>query len=583
MKAALGFGLSVAVWSSFVACGGEGGADDAAGGASGGTTSSSGGVASDTGGAPGSGGEIEPGTGGESSTGGSAAGGTGGGTNTYLPDFCDGLATAPVGDQWQTDRVFYENGKLTYTSDGEQNRVPDFSYAGYHYGESPIPDVAVIETVSPVDGDDTATIQAALDRVGALERDEKGLRGAVELAAGTYDIGGQILLNQSGVVLRGAGPGSDAASNSILRITGTSTRTAVRLGSGNGTPWSRGTGVNVTTPFVPVGSKSFDVQSAAVFTVGDEVIVRHPSTQAWIDAVDGGATGSDADWQAGTKDLLWVRRVRGIEGNTLTLDAPLYNQLDGSLTTAVVHPMENKGYRTEIGLENLRIDIQTLGGTDEAHSHDAVGVVGAEDSWVRNVTVLHFMHAGVYTQGAVRITVEDSVAIEPVGIRDGGRFYNFDAESESHLILFTGCEAHDGRHNMIVNGTGSASGIVFHRIDSRGNSSQSEGHRQWSHGMLFDSIFGTEQGQVQLLSRGDYGTGHGWSSAHSVIWSNTGVSRVQKPPTAQNYAFSSVGSLSTSYPFASHGGNGKSDVRTTGDLFPHSLYEAQLCERLLAQ
>jgi hypothetical protein len=242
--------------------------------------------------------------------------------------------------------------------------------------------------------------------------------------------------------------------------------------------------------------------------------------------------------------------------------------------------MQSKNYRTEIGLEDLRVDIQTNGGEDEAHAADAIGVTGAEDSWVKNVTALHFTHAGVATTGAVRITVADSVAIDPVGIRDGGRFYNFDAERNSNLILFTGCRAQDGRHNMIVNGIGSASGIVFHRIDSRGDSSQSEGHRHFSHGMLYDSIYGTTDGYVQLVNRGDWGAQHGWASAHSVIWGNTGRSRTQKPPTAQNYAFSSEGTLNESYPFPAEGPTGVHDIRSTGELFPLSLYEAQLCERL---
>lgn len=503
-----------------------------------------------------------------------------GGSGPALPEFCDSLRTAPEAGDWQTSRVYYEEDRLVYVADAEQNRIADFSYAGYHYGEVPLPDVYVIETLGPIDGDDTNHIQAALDRVGARERDANGFRGAVVLGPGSYQIGGQILLNQSGVVLRGSGQGSDPTTNTILQITGTGTRTAVRLGSGNGTPWSQGASTAITTPFVQVGSTSFDVASASGLTVGDEIIVRHPSSQAWINAVNGGGTATDPNWTAGTKDLTWIRRIRGISGNTLTLDAPIYYHLNASLTTSTVYLMTNKQYRTEIGLENLRVNIATNDNPeDEAHARDAVGIVGVEDAWVRDVTVLHFTHAGFYTQGAVRITVSGSTAIEPVGIRTGERFYNLDAESNSQLVLYTNCEAHDGRHNMIVNGTGFASGIVFHRIDSRGNSSQSEGHRHFSHGMLFDTIYGTTAGQVQLISRGDWGTEHGWSSVHSVIWNNTGVSRIQKPPTAQNYAFSSVGSLSTTYPFAATGVTGENDIRSTGDLLPRSLYEAQLCER----
>jgi hypothetical protein len=263
----------------------------------------------------------------------------------------------------------------------------------------------------------------------------------------------------------------------------------------------------------------------------------------------------------------------------VTLDAPLYNHLDRSLTQSQLLPVTEKNIRSQVGVEDLRVDIQTQGGEDEAHAWDGVRVVGAEDAWVRGVTVLHFTHAGIETSGVVRVTVRDSVAIEPVGVRTGGRFYNFDTESNSQLVLFSECEAEDGRHNMISNGTHTASGIVFHRIRDDGDSA-SEAHRQWTQGMLFDSIYGETADTIQLISRGDYGTGHGWAGVHSVIWGYTGTMRVQRPPTAQNYAFSSAGTLATTYPFP--GASGEADVRSTGELFPRSLYEAQLCERLAA-
>jgi hypothetical protein len=56
----------------------------------------------------------------------------------------------------------------------------DFSQCGYQGGATP-PDVAVVETLRPGDGDDTAAIQAALDRVGLRKTDSRGFRGAVLL------------------------------------------------------------------------------------------------------------------------------------------------------------------------------------------------------------------------------------------------------------------------------------------------------------------------------------------------------------------------------------------------------------------
>ena len=43
------------------------------------------------------------------------------------------------GPHWQASRVFYSNGRLSYVTDSSQNRIPDYSYAGYRYGEEPLP------------------------------------------------------------------------------------------------------------------------------------------------------------------------------------------------------------------------------------------------------------------------------------------------------------------------------------------------------------------------------------------------------------------------------------------------------------
>ena len=95
--------------------------------------------------------------------------------------------------------------------------------------------------------------------------------------------------------------------------------------------------------------------------------------------------------------------------------------------------------------------------------------------------------------------------------------------------------------------------------------------------MLFDSIEDKgEKGGILLFNRQDYGTSHGWSAAHSVIWNYNGFMTVQQPPTAQNYAISSRG-LKKASPHV--GKEGHIEIQS-GKLFPPSLYEAQLCERM---
>ena len=65
-------------------------------------------------------------------------------------------------DVWESAIVFGDSeGRLVYVPDAEGNRIPDFSYAGYRAGEAELPNVATVQTVAPIEGDDTAQIQAA--------------------------------------------------------------------------------------------------------------------------------------------------------------------------------------------------------------------------------------------------------------------------------------------------------------------------------------------------------------------------------------------------------------------------------------
>jgi hypothetical protein len=84
------------------------------------------------------------------------------------------------------------DGKLVYKTTPAGDRIMDFSYAGYMGGGVALPFVPVKRTVpSSGAGDDTATIQAAINEVAALPL-ENGFRGAVLLAPGTFTCSGTI-------------------------------------------------------------------------------------------------------------------------------------------------------------------------------------------------------------------------------------------------------------------------------------------------------------------------------------------------------------------------------------------------------
>jgi endo-1,4-beta-D-glucanase Y len=516
---------------------------------------------------------------GGTTTGGDSGGGSSANTGGHRDDLCKDMRRAPTAGEWQSPLARFENGRLDYATDRRSNRIPDYSHAGYRAGEQALPDVDVVKTLGPIAGDNTARLQAALDDIGRRPANSRGHRGTLLLQPGHYEIHGILKIRSSGVVLRGSGSGGNAAEDTILLGIGNSPkqRTLVVVGSGNDDPWASTTRARITDDSVAVGSRSFRVDNASAFSAGDRIMITHPSTQAWINAVDGGGVVDEPRWRAGRVDIPYLRRITRVDGNVLHIDAPVFNTLDRSLAQSVVGQLTASDTIRESGIERLRVDIQSRGGNDENHAWRGIGVIGAENAWVSGVTVRGFGHAGIYTSGAIHITIEKSHALDPVAKREGGRMYNFDAERNSQLILFSQCSASHGRHHFISNGAQEASGIVFHRCRSSEDSgSSSEGHRLWSTGLLFDAIDATG-GNIQLINRGDYGSGHGWASAHSTVWNFNSVMLIQQPPTAQNYAVSSRGSLGSRFPW--RGAEGRTDFRP-GKLFPESLYEAQLCSRL---
>jgi len=86
---------------------------------------------------------------------------------------------------WESKIIYYNNeGKLVYLVDAEGNSIPDFSHAGYKGGGVPIPDIPVVKTISPIEGDNTTHIQNALFEIGLMPKDSDGFRGALLLTAG---------------------------------------------------------------------------------------------------------------------------------------------------------------------------------------------------------------------------------------------------------------------------------------------------------------------------------------------------------------------------------------------------------------
>lgn len=535
-----------------------------------------------------------------------------------------------------TSRVYPgTDGRLVYVADAQGNTIHDASHAGYGGGGVPLPSVPVRETIWPVAGDNVAHVQSAIDRVSALPPDANGFRGAVLLRAGQYRLAMGLRIEASGVILRGEGmtdtgtvligtgtgrPPTPAAGAGVVAAPGPGgagrgggagqrgagpgggrgrgggggggAPTLVRIAGASGITPREATRTLVTDDYVPVGARTFTVASAAGFRPGDAVIVRRIGNQAWIDEVGMNGQPGSSVWRP--FDIDWDRVIVDVQGNRLTVDAPITCAIEARWGGGEVMQYDDPGRIAHVGVENLRavsefdptVRTRDYGNmdrpnyvaeeyySDENHFSHFVVFDNAKDGWVRNATALHFVNSMVGTQAGVRgVTVQDCVSREPVSRRLGGRRFTFALRGQLNLVQR--CHSDKGRHSFMT-GQPTGSGNVFLDCEATSPFSSSEPHEQWATGGLYDNV------RAPLTARFWKDFIIGWAGANTVFWNCEGDFLVQKPPTAQNYTFGHMGVnaviFNTSFQdMSKENGHIESLDR---HVRPRSLYLTQLGERL---
>jgi hypothetical protein len=458
------------------------------------------------------------------------------------------------------------DNKLTYHSDQPGNRIVDFSHAGYGGGGVPIPDVPVRVVVTPAAGDNTARIQAALDYVAALPADEHGLRGAVLLTKGRHQIDGRLSITSGGVVLRGQG---QAADGTVLVARGIDRRPLIRIAGKSDRQETAS--FAIVDPYVPVGADRLRLSNVTGLKVGATVMVQHPSTAAWIAALGmnkfpSNSEGSWLDWKPGTLDIRWDRVITKIQGNEITLDAPLTSALDATLATSNV---SWPGRITQVGVENLRCESEydKNNPKDEEHAWMAVTLEAAEDAWVSQVTAVHFASSVVSIwETCKRVTVEDCTSLEPVSEIGGYRRHSF--YTSGQMTLFQRCQAEHGRHDFVA-GYLAAGPNAFVECQAKAALAFSGPLESWASGVLYDNVT-MDGGGLKLDNRETQDQGVGWAAANCVLWQCTAPMIVcRKPPRANNWAIGCWGEVA-----------GDGSWQALNEFVkPASLYQAQVRER----
>jgi hypothetical protein len=461
------------------------------------------------------------------------------------------------------------------------HRIPDFSWAGYRQGGVALPTPLQIPVVETIDGplpggaDNRQMLQAAIDRAGALERSSGGWRGAVLVRRGVYPVSDTLVIQTSGVVLRGEGQGPE--DTRIVATAKTQIDCLIRVA---GTSWKQGDKRSkINSPLVPVGATSFVLNRISHFKVGDSVGIQRKPNQAWLDALDMAQYG----WTTKAYTIIHPRTVVAVDEatSTITLDIPVVDAIDERYGGGSLFSLEEPTTPTvECGVEDLRLESTFHGkkNKDEDHCWNGILLAGVQNCWVRRVTTKHFGFSAVQTTERARFnTIEEVASLEPVSKLQGGRRYSF-CVSDAVGTLFQRCFCEDGRHDFVTGSRVTGPHVWLDCISARANADSGPHHR-WATGLLFDNV-STKLLRVQ--DRKDSGSGHGWAGAQVLFWNAT-VTEGQTadgPPGSMNWSIGTTGPVIP--------GKYTHELPTDGWLESHdqpiskprSLYLQQLSDRL---
>lgn len=529
-----------------------------------------------------------------------------------------GMGSAIFAQTWRSSLypANWEPGNV----DSQGRFLHDFSYAGYHRGEIPIPEISenIIDvTKSPYFADKTGNtdvrsiIQKALDDAG------KAGGGVVYLPEGTYQVNvsaslaNPIKMTYSKVVLRGAGTDKTFIYNSNPNIRGLAVITVKPVSGGD---WTYpGTSSVTITEDLLNPTDIIPVSSVSGFKVDDWVVIRADVTTAFMEEHQ-----MSALWTTSLVGSIFYRQIVAIDlmTNQLKIDAPTRYFLKKRDNARVykVNPV-----LSEVGIENFSIgnkqsakagfgeeDYDVAGtGAYEIHGSHLIGIYNSVNCWIKNINTykeaqnsgdFHLVSNGVLLQRSRFITVESCFSQKPQYEGGGGNGYMFTLGGNDCLIRNT--HANHGRHNFDFKSMQSNGNVIL-RCKGENSSLASDFHMHLSMANLFDN-FTANKDYLEAKFR-PYGTTpmHGHPTTQSVFWNTNGeaypsgkTAIVESAQYGWGYIIGTRGPASavitspysgtmSGYAYNSAPEDFKEGIGKGVQLEPQSLYEDQLVKRIL--
>jgi hypothetical protein len=450
--------------------------------------------------------------------------------------------------------------RLHYLPDARGNSIMDFSTAGYRAGGVKLPSAAAALRLTPAAGDNTARIQAALDKA----------TGAVVLAAGEYEIAGTLSITRSGVVLRGE-------KGATIRLTGKPHRFLEIHGVGT---WrEEGSPAPILDTYVPAGASTFRVRDATAFHPGDRVLVCRPVTAEWIHFIEMNSpipATRPQGWIHAGSVIRSDRVIESVKGDSITLDVPLSDALDSKFTAASLVRYSFPGRITEAGVEGLRITAPFEDVPVTEPQYTALLMDAVEDGWARDLEIHETQNGIVIGPGAKRLTLTNIHTVHSAA--HSGAEAPADLTLEGTQILLDRCSTTGEGTWPVVTQSEAAGPLVI--LNFTANQGGVAPHQPWATGLLVDGgkfPGGTvRRPGVAFSDCAGAGSGQCWRTGWSVAWNvSSPFLLVQQPPGTMNWCVGCVGAPVT----IGHTPSGIFD--SPGKMVhPSSLYLQQLRDRL---
>lgn len=524
--------------------------------------------------------------------------------------------TVSAGPPWRS--VLYPENWAPGDRDAEGRFLHDFSYAGYHRGERPLPTPSrssrlVIDVTEPPysadpggTSDSTEAIQEAIYFAG------RHGGGVVYLPTGTYRVRPQtpddkaaLFIDTPGVILRGEGPDHTFVFNTETSMR---ERNVIRLAP-------RSVRDRDFTWWQPAGEPSYPLTADVAemetvlsveggdFAVGDWVVVRADATPEFIEEHD--MTGV---WTStGLGGVTFYRQIIEVGDGSVVIDIPTRYPLlirDNARITRTLPHID------EVAVENLSIGMKeitygSMGDDDwdvpgtgayQAHASSVIEINHVVNGWVRNVSSFRHWenHSHHFLSTGLRIRFARSITVENVDLRRsqyhgaGGNGYHFSIQGSDNLL--TSCTSIDARHNyttaLIV-----ATGNVILRSTAINGRFPVDFHMHLSPGNLIDSMV-LDDDAIEATDR--FHADHGFGTTQSVLWNTRGDTEgwqvdlgIKKLIRTAQFGWGYVIGTSGTDNLVETPGHSHAlpddhvEGRGAGaDLVPQSLYDSQLDRRL---